>query len=142
MSLVRRNLFVITRQNKLYTINRDFVSTRRPKKNAVSFFANQKFPQYTYFLPFAPPSYLSYYLNLANLNKIEFNPTDMQSTIFTLCYGTDIFLIRNAPDKAFDMITEDFNHIVLILILIAATIGIVFFKRIMNAAKLKKPHLE
>lgn len=40
MSLVRRNLFVITRENKLYTINRDYVSTRRPKKNAVSFFAN------------------------------------------------------------------------------------------------------
>jgi hypothetical protein len=51
-------------------------------------------------------------------------------------------LVRNAPDKAFDMITEDFNHVVLILILIAATIGIVFFKKIMNSAKLKKPHLE
>lgn len=66
----------------------------------------------------------------------------MESTIFTLCYGTDIFLVRNAPDKAFDMITEDFNHVVLILILIAATIAIVFFKGIMNSARLKKPHLE
>ena len=66
----------------------------------------------------------------------------MESTIFTLCYGTDLFLIRYAPDKAFDMITEDFNHVVLVLILVAATVGIVVFKRIMDAAKLKKPHIE
>ncbi len=51
-------------------------------------------------------------------------------------------MTRNAPDKTFDMITEDFNHVVLILILIAATVGIVAFKRILNAAKLKKAHLE
>lgn len=142
MSLVRRNLFIITRENKLYTINRDLVSTRRPKKNAVSFFANEKFPEYSYFLPFAPPSFLTYYLNLASLSRIEFNPTDMESTIFTLCFGTDLFLIRYAPDKAFDMITEDFNHVVLVLILIAATVAILAFKRIMDAAKLKKPHLD
>lgn len=66
----------------------------------------------------------------------------MESTIFTLCYGTDLFMTRNAPEKTFDMITEDFNHVVLILILIAATVGIVAFKRILNAAKLKKAHLE
>ena len=53
-------------------------------------------------MPFAPPSFLTYYLNLATLSKVEFNPTDMESTIFTLCYGTDLFLIRYAPDKAID----------------------------------------
>lgn len=105
MSLTRRNLFIITRENQLYTINRDLVSTRRPKKDVKSFFANEKFPEYTYFLPFQPSSYLSYHLTLANLNKMEFSPTDMESTIFTLCYGTDLFLVRNAPDKTFDMIT-------------------------------------
>jgi hypothetical protein len=31
---------------------------------------------------------------------------------------------------------------VLVLILVAATVGIVVFKRIMDAAKLKKPHIE
>ena len=88
-----------------------------------------------------PNSYLSYYLELTGLNKIEFSPTDMESTIFTLCYGVDLFMIRNAPDKTFDMITEDFNHVVLLLILLAATIAILFFKRILNAARIRKPHI-
>jgi hypothetical protein len=76
------------------------------------------------------------------MNKIIFSPSDMESTIFTLCFGSDLFMIRNAPDKAFDMITEDFNHVVLVLILVAATAGILFFKSLLNAAKLKKPHIE
>ena len=142
MSLTRRNLFIITGENQLYTIKRDFVSTRRPRPGAKNFFESEKFPEYTYFLPYQPVDYLSYYLRLATLNKIVFSPTDMESTIFTLCYGRDIFLIRNAPDKTFDMITEDFNHVVLILILIGATVGILAFKRLMNSAKIKKAHIE
>jgi hypothetical protein len=40
------------------------------------------------------------------------------------------------------MITEDFNHVVLILILIGATVGILAFKKLMNSAKAKKAHIE
>ena len=142
MSLTRRNLFIITGDNKLYTINRDLVSTRRPKKNVNSYFANEKYQEYAYFLPFVPNDYLSYYQQLAQLNTIVFNPTDMESTIFTLCYGRDLFMVRNAPDKTFDMITESFNHVVLVIILIAATVVIVVLKRVMEGAKRKKPHIE
>jgi len=66
----------------------------------------------------------------------------MESSIFVFCYGIDNFLIRTAPDKTFDMITDDFNHLILIVILIAATAAILIFKRQLNLAKLKKPHLE
>jgi hypothetical protein len=66
----------------------------------------------------------------------------MESTIFAICYGNDVFLVRTAPDKTFDMITEDFNHLILVLILVGATVGIVAFKRLLNSAKIKKPHLQ
>lgn len=65
----------------------------------------------------------------------------MESSIFVFCYGVDNFLIRTAPDKTFDMITEDFNYVLLILILLAGTAGILFFKRLVTISKLKKPHL-
>lgn len=142
MSLTRRNIFVITREDKLYTINRDFVSTRRPKKESKSFFANEKFPEYAYLLPFNPSFYLSYDLPLQRLSHMQFSPTDMESSIFVFCYGLDNFLIRTAPDKTFDMITEDFNHVILLLILVAATVAIVAFKRMLNLAKLKRPFIE
>lgn len=77
MSLTRRNLFIITGDNKLYTVNRDLVSTRRPKKDIKSFFANEKFPEHAYFLPLVPGDFLSYYIKLSTLNTIIFSPTDM-----------------------------------------------------------------
>lgn len=79
-SLTRRNLFIITRENKLYTINRDFVNTRRPRKDAKDakgFFSNEKLPEYSELLPFNPTFYLSYDLPLADLRSVKFSPADM-----------------------------------------------------------------
>lgn len=64
----------------------------------------------------------------------------MESTIFILGYGTDIFLLRVAPDNPFDMITEDFNYLVLVLIMAAVTLGVLFLRYKANKAKLIKPH--
>ena len=99
-------------------------------------------PEHAYLLPFNPSFYLSYDLPLSNLHNVKFSPTDMESSIFVFCFGVDSFLIRTAPDKTFDMITEDFNYVVLLLILVAGTFAILFFKRMVNLAKLKRPHLE
>lgn len=143
-SLTRRNLFIITRENKLYTINRDFVNTRRPRKDkdAKGFFSNEKLPEFNSLLPFNPTFYLSYDLPLANLNSVVFSPADMESSIFVFCYGSDNFMIRTAPDKTFDMIMDDFNYLVLLLILVVGTVVVVIFSRQLKLAKLKKPHLE
>jgi hypothetical protein len=51
-------------------------------------------------------------------------------------------MVRNAPDKTFDMITESFNHVVLLIILVAATVGILWFKGMMDRAKIRRPHIE
>jgi hypothetical protein len=45
-----------------------------------------------------------------------------------MAYGIDIFLVRIAPDKAFDMLSDGFNYMQLILIMTAVTIAAVFFK--------------
>ncbi len=64
----------------------------------------------------------------------------MESTVFVLGYGTDLFLIRMAPDMPFDMITDDFNYLVLVLIMAAVTAGVLVLRYKANKAKLVKPH--
>jgi hypothetical protein len=64
----------------------------------------------------------------------------MESTIFVLTYGTDLMMIRIAPDMPFDMITEDFNYIVLVVIIVAVTIGVLMLKGKAQKAKLLKKH--
>ena len=144
MSLTRRNLLVITRDDKVYSINRDMVSARRPQKDKESkdFFGHEKLQEYKYLLPVLPIECLSYNLPLVNITSITFSPTDMESSIFALGFGTDLFLMRTAPDKTFDLIGDDFNHVMLLLILAGGTVVIVLFKRMLTSAKLRKPHLE
>lgn len=119
-------------------IGRELVSTRRPKETAL--FSNEAYPPYQYMLPYDPTKFFSYNLDLHNLRSIEFSASDMESTIFIMGYGTDIFLIRVAPDQPFDMITEDFNYLVLVAIMIAVTIGVLVLRHKAKKAKLIKPH--
>ncbi len=137
-SLIRRNLFIITRDDKLYMIGRELVSTRRPKETAL--FSNEVYPPYQYLLPYDPTKFFSYNLDLYGLKNVEFSPSDMESTVFVLGYGTDVFLLRVAPDMPFDMITEDFNYLVLVAIMVGVTVGVLVLRYKAIKARLVKPH--
>lgn len=49
-------------------------------------------------------------------------------------------MIRVAPDMPFDMITEDFNYLVLVAIMVAVTVGVLVLRYKARKAKLTKPH--
>ncbi len=74
-SLIRRNLYVITRDDKLYMIGRELVSTRRPKDTAL--FTNEAYPPYQYLLPYDLTKFFSYNLDLHGLKDIHFSASDM-----------------------------------------------------------------
>jgi len=91
-------------------------------------------------LPYDPTKFFSYNLNLYGLKDVHFSATDMESTIFIMAYGTDIYMLRVAPDMPFDMITEDFNYLVLVVIMVAVTAGVLVLRYKANKAKLSKAH--
>lgn len=45
-----------------------------------------------------------------------------------MAYGIDLFLVRVAPDRAFDMLADGFNYIQLVVIMVGVTIAALFFK--------------
>ena len=57
-----------------------------------------------------------------------------------MAYGMDVFLMRMTPDKNFDMIGEDFNYMVLVLIVIVVSGVLYFLKTKVKFAKLTKNH--
>lgn len=65
---------------------------------------------------------------MSKLEHIRFSSSDLESTIFVMAYGVDMFLLRNAPDKAFDMLLDGFNYLQLVAVLILVTIAAIFFK--------------
>ena len=81
---------------------------------------------------------MNYNKKLADLDYVRFSSSDLESTIFLMAYGADIFLTRTAPDKAFDMLADGFNYIQLVAIMIGVTVAAIFFKNKAKEAKLKK----
>lgn len=65
---------------------------------------------------------------MADIKSIRFSSSDLESTIFIMGYGIDLFLIRAAPDKAFDMLAEGFNYVQLIAIMVGVTLAAIFFR--------------
>lgn len=59
-----------------------------------------------------------------------------------MAYGIDIFLVRVAPDKAFDMLADGFNYVQLVVIMVGVTVAALFFKGKVKEAKLLKAHLD
>ena len=65
-ALLRRHLAIITRENKIYMLNRDLISSRRPKyaepeQNAPEGeFLNSKYPVEEFMLPVMPNFFLNY----------------------------------------------------------------------------------
>lgn len=73
---------------------------------------------------------------------MRFSSSDLESTIFMMAYGVDLFLVRVAPDKSFDLLADGFNYVQLVGIMIAVTCAAVFFRNWAKEAKLRKPHLQ
>jgi hypothetical protein len=45
-----------------------------------------------------------------------------------MAYGVDTFLLRIAPDKAFDMLADGFNYVQLIAVMFGVTVAAIFFR--------------
>jgi hypothetical protein len=67
---------------------------------------------------------------------MRFSSSDMESTIFILAYGVDIFLMRTAPDKLFDMLDDSFNYLLILVAILVVTIAAIFLRSKVKKARL------
>lgn len=103
---------------------------------------NSKYPVEDYILPVNPQAFLSYNKRLANLEEMRFSSSDLESTIFIMAYGVDVFLVRTSPDRTFDMLADGFNYVQLIAVMVVATIAAIYLKASVKENKLRKNHLD
>lgn len=123
--LTRRNLIIITGNQQIYSLDRKFVSTRRPLTQLTSAAALQSFestsePQYAYLLPVSGLQVLSQGKSLHDIRKVEVFPSELESTSLMIAYGNDIYFNLIAPQKEFDSLNEGFEYGLIALSLIGA----------------------
>lgn len=52
---------------------------------------------------------------MANVRNIVTAPAQLESTSLVFAYGLDLFLTRVAPSNTFDVLSENFNKLQLVL---------------------------
>ena len=80
------------------------------------------------YLRFNPLAIISHRHELIGLEKVETAPSRLESTSLTVTYGIDIFYTLVAPEKQFDILSEDFRKDYLILTII----GLVVISRLVG----------
>ncbi|RKO82803.1 hypothetical protein BDK51DRAFT_28737, partial [Blyttiomyces helicus] len=100
----REVLFGLT-SGHLYGINRRLLDPRRPIGPPSADDKEEGLIPYRPILDFNP---------VPGITRILSTPTSLESTSLVVAYGLDVFFVRRAPSKAFDVLSEDFNHVALV----------------------------
>ncbi|EEZ99650.1 ER membrane protein complex subunit 1 [Tribolium castaneum] len=70
-----------------------------------------------------PEATINYNQTLARIRKIAVAPAKLESTSHVLVHGLDLFYTRVAPSKTFDLLKEDFDHRLIVLVLVGLVVA-------------------
>ncbi|KAL1673638.1 hypothetical protein EV122DRAFT_222229, partial [Schizophyllum commune] len=92
--------------------------------------------QYGPILPDDPKRILSHKYEITDTAKIITSPALLESTSLVYAYGLDMFLTRVSPSGTFNVLSEGFNKIQLVLTISA--IGLVVTRPMVRRKKLRE----
>jgi hypothetical protein len=123
--ITSRHVLIASASNQLYSLNRRFIDPRRPHGTPTAIQQMEGLMQYNAHLPLIPTTIVSYNISIANVHSICTSPSGLESTSLVLAYGLDLFYVRVAPAKSFDLLAADFDHALLILLISGLAIATV-----------------
>ena len=119
-----KDILLVLENDQIYALKGLLISPRRPldetmKENlnadVEDSLENAALQPYDAYLPFNPGEIISHKYSLTGIEKIETSPSKIESTSLMISYGIDIFYTTVAPEKQFDVLSEDFNKSFLVL---------------------------
>jgi hypothetical protein len=161
-----KSIVLVTSQNKVYKLEYGLFSARRPHppkpaptptsfKEAFNQAAEQaredekevlvvksdKFPMYDPVIPQLNTKFVTYDLQLTNLERIQTFSSRLESTTQVFAYGHDLFLARVKPDGSFDMLDEEFNFTLLFGFIVLILLGNWYVARMQKKEQTKTQFL-
>ncbi|XP_004529245.1 ER membrane protein complex subunit 1 isoform X1 [Ceratitis capitata] len=89
-------------------------------------------------LPLPTENIINYNQTIVRLSNIFTAPSGLESTCLVLATGLDMFVTRVAPSKTFDLLKEDFDYILIAVVLLALTSGSLVVKHLASRKLLKQ----
>ncbi|KAJ3082800.1 hypothetical protein HDU99_001547, partial [Rhizoclosmatium hyalinum] len=119
----REILFGLT-SNQLYGVNLRILDPRRPTGPITSEDKEEMLFPYRATIDYNPKEFASHVLEVAGIKTIVSTPSSLESTSIVAAYGLDLFVVRRAPSKTFDLLSDDFGYVTLIVTLVSLVVGI------------------
>ncbi|CAG9858382.1 unnamed protein product [Phyllotreta striolata] len=88
-------------------------------------------------IPLPSEAVINYNQTLNRVRGIEVAPARLESTSHVLVHGLDMFYTRVAPSKTFDVLKEDFDHLMIVLVLTGLVVASYFTKYLASKKTMK-----
>ncbi|KAG8215379.1 hypothetical protein J3R82DRAFT_8977 [Butyriboletus roseoflavus] len=133
-----KDIIISSRKNSIHSIPRRLLNPRRPKRKPTSEEAEEMLVQYDPVLPEDGRLVLSHYYEVADVRQIITAPSLLESTSLVLAVGTDLFLTRIATSGTFDVLSENFNKLQLVLTVVGLAVAIAVTKPMVRRKRLRE----
>ncbi|OAX35578.1 DUF1620-domain-containing protein [Rhizopogon vinicolor AM-OR11-026] len=133
-----KDIIVANRKNSIQSIPRRLLNPRRPKQKPTSEEQEEMLVQYDAVLPDDARLVLSHNYEVANVRRIVTSPSLLESTSLVFVYGLDLFFTRIAPSGTFDVLSENFNKVQLVLTVAGLGIAIMVTKPMVRRKMLRE----
>lgn len=114
--MTNRHIIVALPSGALLEVPKIFLDPRRPINMTMEHREEGLIP-YMPELPIPSESIINYYQTLLAPRKITTSPAMLESTSLVLAYGLDLFFTRVTPSKTFDILKDDFDHLLISAVL-------------------------
>ena len=124
---------------QVYHADRQMLEPRRPMGQVKDAEKEEGLRQYSEMIPMISYMSLSYTQVVEGVKYITSAPTDLESQTFIMAYGgPDIFFTRTSPSRGFDLLPEEFNRIMLSIVVVVLIVGAFALQRMVFNKKVKK----
>lgn len=115
--MTNRHIIVALPSGSLLEIPKIFLDPRRPINMLMEHREEGLIP-YMPELPIPNESIINYDQTLLAIRKITTSPAILESTSLVFAYGLDLFFTRVTPSKTFDILKDDFDHLLITAVLV------------------------
>lgn len=115
--MTNKHVIVALPTGALLEIPKIFLDPRRPI-NMMMEHREEGLVPYMPELPLPSESMINYHQTLLGIRDIVTSPAQLESTCLVFAYGLDLFFTRVSPSKTFDILKDDFDHVLISSVLV------------------------
>ncbi|THH31554.1 hypothetical protein EUX98_g2645 [Antrodiella citrinella] len=134
-----KDILIATDNSQIVSVPRRFLDPRRPKRKVTAEEAEEWLIQYDPLLPDDPKRVISHRYQISYARQILTSPSLLESTSLIFAYGPhDLFSTRSSPSGTFDVLSEDFNKLQLVLTISGLLAAILVTRPMVSRKKVKE----